>query len=510
MKRFLSIFLAVLMIFSSIPALAEHVNFVSSSYSVITEGTGAYSDEVYQTLQEKFDFDMELYQLTWENGAEKNRMWIASGTMPDFTFWADFNYSEYISYIEQGLIKALPDGWEEKYPNLADAVRATGIADLIKVDGKTYCLPKVIHYVFSPLETSIDPMTTYYRKDWAEQVGIQIGETCTVAQLLEYVRAVKALDPIGNGETIGITSSSTNFVTDLMNLNNPFYSSYKKIDGQYVWGPTIEGTADALAQLQEIYAEGLLDRDFYLYENADAKNVFASGRAAVLSYASQVDHVRMTIDAFETASDTPIDGWDYIGTTLLVNEDGKWTGKSQSNFWAASLFNPAVSDEAMDTILALMDYLCTREGQELISLGIKGRDWMVDENGEYVILREKREDGSYESILNVYPSTNFFYTLIVLVDSFAFVNPTFDVRTRSASIASYENAFAGDMYEYNPETDFYTSEVKEQYSVDINNYIIQIVMDPTCDAQAAWNSMIEENRAMWEPLLNEYNEAFVE
>lgn len=509
-KRFLSVFLAILMVGTAVPGFAEHVSFTTSSYSSITEGSDAYNDAVYQYLQEKFDFDMELYQLTWDSGAEKNRMWIASGTMPDFTFWADFNYSEYLSYIDQGLIKALPDGWETKYPNLAAAVEATGIADMIKVDGKTYCLPKVTHYVFSPLEVSIAPRTTYYRKDWAEQLGINIGATCTVDQLLEYVRAVMKMDPVGNGETIGITSSSANFIHDLMNLNNPYYNAFKKEDGQYVWGPTIEGTADALVQLQDIYEEGLLDRDFYLYSDSDAMNVFASGRAAVFSYVSQVDAVRATIERFEEASDTPIDGWDYVGTTLLVNDDGKWTGTSGANFWASSLFNPGISDATLDTILSLMDYLCTVEGQELISLGIPEKDWTVDENGEYVILREPREDGSYESILNIYPSTNFFYTLIVLVDSFAFVNPTIDVRTRNASISAYENAFAGNVYAYNPEIDFYTSDVKEQYSVNIDATMVQIVMDPASDAQAAWDVMIDENRAMWEPLLNEYNEIFSE
>ena len=55
------------------------------------------------------------------------------------------------------------------------------------------------------------------------------------------------MDPVGNGETIGITSSSANFIHDLMNLNNPYYNAFKKEDGQYVWGPTIEGTADAVS-----------------------------------------------------------------------------------------------------------------------------------------------------------------------------------------------------------------------------------------------------------------------
>lgn len=513
MKRFLSIALVLLLALGCLPmsAMAEHVSFVSSSYSGVTEGNGAYDDAVYSYLQDMFDFDMELYRLTWETGAEKNRMWIASGTMPDFTFWADFNYTEYLSYVEQGLLKALPDGWEEKYPNLAAAVEATGLAELIKVDGKTYCLPKVIYYAFAPIDTSLDAEMLYYRKDWAEQVGIEIGDTCTLDQLLEYVRAVKDLDPVGNGETIGIATGEEKFAQMVMNQYNPFYNDYKKVDGQYVWGPTVEGTVEGLKKLQEINAEGLIDPDFYLQENSDASNVFASGRAAVLAYQGQVDHIRMTVAAFEGASEEKIDAWDYIGTTVLAQPNGKWTGQAGSNFWAASLFSPAIEDETMDTILAIMDYLSTVEGQELVSLGIKDVDWTKDENGEYVILRPTQDDGTYESILSVYPSCNFWYTLIVLTDSFSFVNPTFDVRVRDASINMFETKFVGDVYPYtNVEIDYYTSDTKSQYSVDFDSYVVQIMLDSSVDAETAWNDMIEENRAMWEPLLAEYNAAFGE
>lgn len=508
MKRFLSILLAVLLLCSATSALAT-VKFTTSSYSGIVEGEAAYNDEVYKLMQEMFDFEMETYQLTWDTGAEKNRMWIASGTMPDYTFWADFNYDEYMTYVDQGLIKALPDGWEETYPNLADAVKATGIGDLIKVDGKTYALPKVIHYVFSPLTTAIAPHVVYYRTDWAEQLGIEFGKTCTLEELLTFIRKAKEMDPVGNGETIGLTTEKSKFQNYLMQLNNPSYNKFVKVDGQYVWGPTMEGTAAPLTVAQQIYAEGLLDPDFYLKDDDQAINTFAAGQAAALIYTTQVDHVRKVIQYVEEASTEPIDGWDRVGVTLLTNDDGKWAGRAQTNYWAASLFSPACPDETMETILKIFDFLCTTEGQELVNLGIKGKDFDVDADGNYVILREANEDGSYENILNIYPSCNLWYTGIVLVDSFAFVNPTFDIRTRQASIDMYETAFAGNVVPYeSAEIDFYSSDLKAQYSVDIANYMLQIVLDPSTDAQAAWDAMIEENRAMWEPLLNEYNEKF--
>ena len=63
--------------------------------------------------------------------------------MPDELFW-DFNFSDYMNFSEQGLIKELPEGWEEKYPNLYDTVKQSGIYDYLKEigGGKFYGFPR--------------------------------------------------------------------------------------------------------------------------------------------------------------------------------------------------------------------------------------------------------------------------------------------------------------------------------------------------------------------------------
>lgn len=511
MKKVLSLILILALLTTTVCFADGHVHFTSSSYSGVTEGTDNYSDDVYKILQDKFDFDMELFMLTGDTGADKNRMWINSGTMPDFTFWADFDYTEYLSYIEQGLIKALPDGWEEKYPNLADEVRATGISELIKVNGKTYCLPKVIFYAFSPIDSSVSSACMFYRLDWAKEVGIELGTTCTLEEFLAYVEAVQKLDPLGNGQTIGIASATSTFSDIIMRLYNVYYKSFQKVDGQYIWGPTKPETVDGLNKLREIYDANLLDRDFYLCNTSDAMNVFCSGRSAALAYQGQVDHIRAVAKSFREGTGVE-NAYDYVRATTIVNDDGKWHGVKSSNFWAASLFSPSIEDETFDRILAIMDYLCTVEGQELINLGIEGKDFSKDAaTGEYTMLREPNADGSWTTNLELYPCTNFFYTLIVLVDSFAFVNPIYDKEAREQSIDMYLAKLDGVVDEYtNVEIDFYTSAVKSQYSIPINDVITQTVLDRENDAADLWNNMIETNRSMWEPLLDEYNEAFGE
>ena len=53
----------------------------------------------------------------------------------------------------------------------------------------------------------------------------------------------------------------------------------------------------------------------------------------------------------------------------------------------------------------------------------------------------------------------------------------------------------------------FTGEAKDNYSVDINGKIAEIVSNQL-DVESSWNAFIEENRALWEPLEKALNETY--
>ena len=155
--------------------------------------------------------------------------------MPDMLFW-DFNLKDYMSYAKQGLIKALPEDLEQKYPNLAAAMKKTGVADYLKTmdeENKLYMIPNVI-YLNPPTETTdliLDPKVVYYRKDWAAAVGIEVGDTITMEQIAELAKAFIDKDPgqNGAGNTVGISappaSIDSAFVRASNQNNEQFYKN---------------------------------------------------------------------------------------------------------------------------------------------------------------------------------------------------------------------------------------------------------------------------------------------
>ena len=53
----------------------------------------------------------------------------------------------------------------------------------------------------------------------------------------------------------------------------------------------------------------------------------------------------------------------------------------------------------------------------------------------------------------------------------------------------------------------YSSNAKDIYSVDVGSKVAELAVNND-DIEAAWDAFIEENRGMWEPLLNELNEYY--
>jgi putative aldouronate transport system substrate-binding protein len=482
---------------------AEPVHFTAASLSITD--TGDYtSDPVYKFLSDKFNFTYELYPMTFDNWAEKNRLWITSGDMPDWTFW-DFNYTEYVSYAEQGLIAAFPDGWEQSYPNLSAMMESTGIKEKINLDGKTYAVPKGLFDLFAPIHKAIYSAILYYRDDWRQNLGMPVlGDMITLDQMDEYLSGC-IQNKYAPG---GLSSSAGEIVNMFVSMENSGWNSFYKKDGQYVWGPAQPETLEGIKLLKKYYDEGIIDHDFYLNKAEEYRNEFESGQIAMMYSAGSIDNATGRIGTFGKAN-PDLDAFSVVKIAGLLGPDGKWHGTSGSNFWASTVFNPKMDATTMNRALALFDYLCTEDGQLLINLGIEGVDWQRNTDGSYAILRTPKDDGSYEPLYNVYPSTTFWYILAILPDDFSFVNPTKDKQVASTVIDIYkQKAENGNIMEFDPDYTFFISDAKSAYSVDTASEIVREIMTQGVDIDTEWAAFVKAQEPMYQPVLDDLNAAF--
>lgn len=505
MKKLLAMLLAVMMILS-VSAMAEYDKEVFFTVCTTqTQSTGDYnSDPLAQYIAEKFNIDWEVWPVAADSRAEKMRVWVNSGTMPTVITWADFNYAEYLDYVDQGMIAPLPDGWEETYPNLYKAMVQTGAIEKFYVDGVMYGVPHTTFATFIEMDQIPNHYTTFYRKDWAETLGYDFGTNVTMSEFKQYLADCIANNMSGTDSTYGMIADKGYMAQFFMTGTGIRYNGFHETEDGMVWGPTCDAIPETIKTMRQWYQEGMIYPDYYLLASTEVAEYFHIGKCAAITIDGPVSAFYNRMSAMK---ENGIDPETAFGAVIVTEDDGVVRSHQASNYWSVSLFSPEIDDETMDRMLALTDWLFTEEGVLTCQMGVPGLHWDYDADGNpYYLEAAYDAEGNLANHWDVNPSYRVWRQLGLLSDSFNFVKPGYEYAAELC-LGIYNAKGAGEMLPLNLNYDYYASETKSIYSVDINSQITALVISEE-DIDSTWDKFIEDNRGMWEPLLNELNAEF--
>lgn len=516
MKRCLSLVLAALMLLSLTycAAFAQGEKDYSEKMTItwasiqVNEAVDYNADEFSKQWQEQFNIEWEMIPLTWDNWAEKLRIWINSSDMPDISTW-NYVHGEYSTYVDQGLIRELPEGWREKWPDLAAAYSASELGPaLTELFGAEHCLPKPRFYLNKPAEVLPNHMGAFMRKDWMEAVGVEIKDAYTVNELLDIARKIKEEDPGQVGERLAPIEVRTGNMGILLNQAMYAHSSgdsvfYVGEDGTYKWGPADPQTLEGLKIYQQAYREGLLHPEFYtLKQNEDLEDYYVTGTAAItceggLSYYS-------TLYGKAMEQNLGLDPEKAMHFACITDNEGRYQNSATVNFWTCNIFSPEMEDEKFERIMDILDYSCTEEGQLRLRLGIEGIDWKREDDGTLVNLIEGGNTVSdkYDSIMPLY------INMQILSDDFDMMNPAYPEFYRDTTRRQYELRTAiSDETTLIP-TDwvayFQDSPSRNKVAFDYPTEYAQLVVKEG-DLEENWNTWVEEKMQLIQPVLDELN-----
>jgi len=405
----------------------------------INEGADFESDKMLKYFNEKFNVEHELIPIARNQRKEVVNLWVSAGDLPDMC-WFDMVYVDYKNFSEQGLIKALPDDLEERFPNLAKVLEKSGVGKEFRSrdpEGKLYAIPKVI-YFDAPTEKVIAHTSVYYRKDWADKVGIKMDKLASTEEVAQLARAFIQQDPGGNGpgKTIGIAADNTRLTQMLVEPFNPCVTDFFRYEGKYIWGPAAPGTLDGLKVWQNFYREGLLHPDFYVMKKNDPVDLFVSGKAGILMHDGDGKVIQAVLHDFK-AQHPDLDATEAIGMFAMKGPDGKHHVMESVNYWCGVIFNPNIEDDKLDRILHIMDYVATEEAQNIIRLGFEGIDWKR-EGDTIVSLRPKDESGNMILLKETYPSQPYWGFLVLTGDDFSLRDPNIPKAARDMAIETFK------------------------------------------------------------------------
>lgn len=496
-------------------AFAEHVSITIASVAG-SDSTNCVGDEIYEYTCDRFNCDIEHLPISWSNWDEQVRLWVSSGDMPDMVMYAFGStgsyYAEYLSWVNQGLLKAFPDNWKEKYPNMARAIAATGMEDALTVDGKIYLQlhPQTLN--FYPWDTYLNQNSFIYRKDWAKKLGMDFTDgSITLDEMAEFVKGCKENDFDGNGNVIPVTSSAGNMTSMLMELVSPGWNTFYKKDGSYVWGPAQPETLEGILQFKKYYDNGTLDPDFYLDTGSENYSIFAAGNCVGLLGPGGMNNYTGRASMF-SAQNPGMDVHECIGTAAICNNsDGKPVQCLGPNFWGGNFFSPSIDDAVLERCMAILDWMSTEEGQIVGTVGLEGVHWK-EENGKRVATRELDEAGNMLPLSTVSPFSKFLGSCAVTFEDTSFIDGAYDEFQTQEVMTAYDVKAANidNCLQLGTEYCSFISDAKSQYSSDPQSEIIRLVVTPGLDIETEWNRWIESQQVVVQPILDDLQEAFGE
>ncbi len=461
-----------------------------------------------------FNVEWDATSLTFENWTQRMNTWLNADDIPEWCVW-NFNAGDAINYVDQGIILKLPDGWKEKYPNLAASQELVPAAKYYEeLLGGTYFIFRPIYATNFPADIITSHYAVNLRVDWAEKAGYDLSKNIesnqiTLDEFIAYNQAVKDAG-IVEYPFVGTTSHFISLAGMCSEHDGASMTAfYKGEDGKYHWGPAEEssGIKANLLKLKAMYDAGLVYPEFYTILNDDDQQYFNTAGTAA-SICGNGMAVLMDRNTRYMKENLDLDYWKVGVELILTDENGKHHGDINDNFWGCNIISPYIDEDKLERLLTIWDFDCTEYGQMCVRMGIPETDWTYDADGNLVNLLE----GGI-GITEKYDVVPIIYgNMVVLSDDFGFVNPAFDERAR-ARIKELMIQRAGITTAREKTKDWnlasYSSQALNLATMTYADEYANLITT-SGDFSENYDKWVKEKMALIQPVLDDLNEKFAD
>lgn len=265
------------------PEPVELTTFKSVSESAkLPPGDTVENNQYTRYLKDKANITFKLlWYASGSNYDEKMKLSLASNDIPDMLIVKEDVFKE---LADAGQLEDLTGIYDQYASQLTKELHATTDNLALKkatYDGKLLGIPNI-----SVQADSVSML--FIRQDWLDQLNLDPPET--VDDVVKIAKAFVEADLAGGGNTIGLTGSPNALSVPQKASHHNYkaifqaYNAYptnwiKDASGEVVYGSIQPETKEALGKIREMYADGLIDREFLL-RNEPHEPVI-SGRAGM-------------------------------------------------------------------------------------------------------------------------------------------------------------------------------------------------------------------------------------
>ncbi|QYC42933.1 Lipoprotein LipO precursor [Nonomuraea coxensis DSM 45129] len=349
------------------------ITFMSKLFGTAPDPKGELQQAVEKFLGKKL-------QITWVPNAEytdKLNVTLASDNLPQVMV-VDPHLPAFVKSAQAGAFWDLTDKLD-KYPNLKPSDERSALNS--SINGRIFGL-----YRMRPLLRS----AIVIRKDWLDKLGLKLPES--VDDLYDVAKAFTEKDPDGNGknDTYGliIPKWPGNYASaspyDVIETWFGAPNGWGERDGKIVPGFDTPEFLEANRWLKKMVDGGMINPDFATLDTAKWNEPFHQGKGGMIIDVNI--RSRQVLDLFyEDDKENYGDKVAMVGN--LKRSDGQkfsypFTGYAD----VLAISKQSVrTEQDLDNVLKTLDKLATKEGQNLVTNGIEGRNYKV-ENGDTAAL----------------------------------------------------------------------------------------------------------------------------
>ncbi|NMO94225.1 extracellular solute-binding protein [Paenibacillus lemnae] len=350
---------------------------VTLSWLVYDRVEGKVRDdwEIFKELQEKTGVKVDFQIVSQEGLQEKKQIMIATNSVTDIM---QVDTQEGREHGPEKVFLNLND-YLDGAPNLKkffeDYPEAKAVAT--GADGGIYSVP----VIEGDAEGKGFNFIWYTRKDLMDKHGLKAPTTTD--EFYEFLKAYKEKEPnsypLISNAIVGDTGLYTVMGRAFTGIQGFF--NIDPATGSYAFAPYHDGYKESLMFLNKLYTEKLLDPEYSLLTQAQWEERILTGKSLV-TYFWKADLESLTDKARKAgAADYELDAIPMFAADGVKNY--------QYSRPVIGGVGRAISAKVKDKERAVqfLDYLKSEEGSNLLSLGIEGKTYTI-ENGQPVFMKE--------------------------------------------------------------------------------------------------------------------------
>lgn len=373
-----------------------------------TDDTKKIIEYIENKFQVKFKF-LTGTTSSWQNVLNQ---YIGGGDVPDIFFHNRVEPS-YSTWLDEGYLfnysKFLAD-----YPNLKGAFERYDAASLKSaLGGDYYGYPIVMDSTTN--DDVINEHALYYRRDWFTALKNKQYQPTSGRQLVDpedpnfnYLNFYDLCegytkgDPDGNGknDTYGYALTKDGGVYwwyPILSLFGVTFDGWHYDNTTKTWLPdcTSENMKEAVMFLADMYDKGFINSNYSTTcTQANMKNEFVNGVAGMMTYNATYPMGQGILDLMSTYTSASVKLSDVVrGMPVPTGKDGTKHMFGYANRYGYNSINNDVTTNKKKTIMSIMDWMLSEEGQMLLNYGIKDVHYTLNSDNSINSLLGNDEHG---------------------------------------------------------------------------------------------------------------------